>query len=239
MDSGPAPTTSEDLVLRHSPAVPDSDSPMHNIVGSVSTDAGLEHTTVPSGSEIIPALESSALVVSSDEPAVITDASSDPTSHSYCTHLKHNIRKSKVRTDGTVTYSVVRSSSTEPTSHIIVMQHHLWHQAMIDEYQALMQNKTWHLVPPWAGLNVIDCKWVFKLKHKSDGTIDCYKARLIAKGFKQQYGVDYDATFSSVVKPTIIRLLLSFVVTKGWNICQIDIQNAFLHGFLDEDVYMR
>jgi hypothetical protein len=62
-----------------------------------------------------------------------------------------------------------------------------------------MQNKTWHLVPHRAGLNVIDCKWVFKLKHNSDDTIDRYKARLVTKGFKQQYGIDYDATFSHVV----------------------------------------
>jgi hypothetical protein len=119
------------------------------------------------------------------------------------------------------------------------MQHPKWHQAMVDEYQALLHNKTWHLVPPGAGLNVIDCKWVFKLKHKSDGTIDHYKACLVAKGFKQQYGVDYDATFSPVVKPTTIHLMLSLAITKGWSLHQINIQNAFLHEFLDEDVYMR
>jgi len=119
------------------------------------------------------------------------------------------------------------------------MEHPLWRQAMDDEFQALLTNKTWHLVPPRAGLNVIDCKWVFKLKQKPDGSIDHYKARLVAKGFKQQYGVDYDDTFSPVVKPTTIRLLLSLAVSRGWPIRQIDIQNAFLHGLLHEDVYMK
>jgi hypothetical protein len=108
-----------------------------------------------------------------------------------------------------------------------------------DEYCALIKNATWYLVPPRPGLNVVDCKWVFKIKQKPNGPIDRYKARLVARRFKQQYGVDYDDTFSLVVKPTTIPLLLSLVVSCGWVIQQIDIQNAFLHGFLDEDVYTK
>jgi hypothetical protein len=110
---------------------------------------------------------------------------------------------------------------------------------MDDEFCALLKNNTWHLIPPRAGHNIIKCKWVFKVKQKSDGSLDRYKACLDAKGFKQQYGVNYDATFSPVVKPTTIRLLLSLVVSRGWVIRQIDIQNAFLHSFLDEEVYMK
>ncbi|XP_022931693.1 uncharacterized protein LOC111437852 [Cucurbita moschata] len=74
---------------------------------------------------------------------------------------------------------------------------------------------------------------------KLDDSIDCYKARLVAKGFKQQYDFDYDDTFSPVVKPTTIRLLLSLAISRGWAIRQIGIQNAFLHGFPNEDVYMK
>ena len=110
---------------------------------------------------------------------------------------------------------------------------------MNDEFQALLKNKTWHLVPPRVGLNVIDCKWVFKLNQKPDGSIYRYKARLVAKGFKQQYEVDYDDTFSPIVKLTTIRLLLSLAVSYGWAIRQVDIQNVFLHGLLNEDVYMK
>jgi hypothetical protein len=105
--------------------------------------------------------------------------------------------------------------SNEPTSHITALSDPLWRQAMQEEFQALIQNNTWHLVPPVDGLNVIDCKWVFKLKHHSDGSIERHKARLVAKGFKQQYGVDYADTFSPVVKPTTIRLLLSLAVSRG------------------------
>jgi hypothetical protein len=107
------------------------------------------------------------------------------------------------------------------------------------EFQALLKNDTWTLVPPRPGINVIDSKWVFKTKRRSDGSIEQYKARLVAKGFKQRYGLDYDDTFSPVVKPATIRLLLSLAVTNGWHLRQLDVQNAFLHGVLEEEVYMR
>ena len=80
---------------------------------------------------------------------------------------------------------------------------------------------------------------MFKLKRKTDGTIDRHKPRLVAKGFKQRYGTDYGDTLSLVVKPTTIRFILSLAVSCGWNLKQIDVQNAFLHGVVNEDVYMR
>jgi hypothetical protein len=110
---------------------------------------------------------------------------------------------------------------------------------MDDEFSALQKNRTWHLVPAKSGANVIDCKWVYKIKRKSDGTIDRYKARLVAKGFKQRYGIDYEDTFSPVVKAATIHLILSLAVSNGWSLRQLDVQNTFLHGVLEEEVYMR
>jgi hypothetical protein len=162
-----------------------------------------------------------------------------PPTHGYRTRLSHNLRQPKIRTDGTITYTDVKSSNAEPTSHVTALAHPLWRSAMHEEFQALVKNKTWHLIPPRPGLNIIDYKWIFKLKHKADGSIDRYKARLVAKGFKQQYGIDYDDTFSPVVKPTTIRVLLSIAVSRGWSLRQIDIQNTFLHGHLQGDVYMK
>jgi histone deacetylase 1/2 len=114
-----------------------------------------------------------------------------------------------------------------------------WKNAMDEEYHALMKNQTWHLVPPRHGTNIIDCRWIYKVKHKADGSVDRYKARLVAKGFKQRYGLDYEETFSPVVKTDTVRLVLAISVSRGWSLRQLDIKNAFLHGVLEEEVYMR
>jgi hypothetical protein len=98
---------------------------------------------------------------------------------------------------------------------------------MESEYSALICNKTWHLVPPDSRHNLIDCKWVYKIKHKADGSIDRYKARLVVKGFKQRHDIDYKDTFNPVVKATTIRLILFVTVSQGWCLHQLDVQNVF------------
>lgn len=115
-----------------------------------------------------------------------------------------------------------------------------WKHAMDVKYLALQNNKTRHLVPPHKGRNnIIDCKWVYKIKRKQDWSLDRYKARLVTKGFKQRYGIDYEDTFSPVVKAVTIRIVLSTAVSRGWCLRQLDVQNTFLHGFLEEEVYMK
>ena len=134
------------------------------------------------------------------------------------TRLQHGIQKPKVYTDGTIRWGLSSSSSpSEPTSVTEALRDKRWVSAMNSEHQALLKNKTWHLVPPPKGKNIIDCKWVYKIKRKADGTIR-YKAQLVAKGFKQRYGIDYEDTFSPVVKASIIRLVLSIAVSRGWSL---------------------
>ena len=110
---------------------------------------------------------------------------------------------------------------------------------MEDEFDALICNQTWLLVPRPPGTNIVGSKWIFKTKFRPDGSVDKHKARLVARGFTQQHGIDYHDTFSPVVKPVTVRLVLSLAVSRGWSLRQIDVNNAFLHGFLEEDVYMQ
>ncbi|GJR18869.1 ribonuclease H-like domain-containing protein [Tanacetum coccineum] len=113
-----------------------------------------------------------------------------------------------------------------------------WVQAMNEEMHALYENNTWDLVELPRNRKAIGSKWVYKTKLKSSGEIDRYKARLVAKGFNQKEGIDYEETFSPVVKMGIVRCLISLAVQNGWCLFQLDVNNAFLYGNLDEDVYM-
>lgn len=109
---------------------------------------------------------------------------------------------------------------------------------MSAEFNALVHNGTWELVPSTAAQNIVGCKWIFRIKRLPDGSVDTYKARLVAKGFHQRPDVDYHDTFSHVIKPATVRLMLSSVVSHGWSLRQLDVNNAFLQGTLSEDVFM-
>jgi len=165
--------------------------------------------------------------------------------HSMRTRSMNNIVQPRQLTDGRVRYpapqalvTVASPASCEPTCYSNAAPIPEWRNAMQTEFNALLQNQTWSLVPPHPSHNIVGCKWVFKLKRKADGSIERHKARLVAKGFHQQAGVDYGETYSPVVKPTTVRTVLSLAYSAGWPMKQIDIQNAFLHGFLSEDVFM-
>ena len=134
------------------------------------------------------------------------------------------------------------SASTSPISPIpanyrAALKDPNWHQAMIEEYNALKNNNTWCLVPCPAGANVTAGKWIFRHKHNSDGSLARYKARWVVRGFNQQFGIDYSDTFSPVIKPATVRVVLSIAVSSSWPIHQLDVKNAFLHGNLSETVY--
>ena len=139
----------------------------------------------------------------------------------------------------TCLHTVIQNLDVEPTCYTEASKFPHWQTAMLDEFNALLKQRTWSLVPASKATNLVGCKWVFKVKKKADGTIERYKARLVAKGYNQKYGIDYDETFSLVIKPPTIRLVLSLAINRGWSIHQLDVKNAFLHGVLTEVVYMK
>ncbi|KAM0006936.1 putative RNA-directed DNA polymerase [Helianthus debilis subsp. tardiflorus] len=109
---------------------------------------------------------------------------------------------------------------------------------MNEEFSALHKNNTWSIVDLPKGRKPIGCKWIFRVKYKSNGEVERYKARLVAKGFNQREGIDFDETFSPVVKMVPIRCIVSLSVQNDWPLYQLDANNAFLYGNLKEEVYM-
>ncbi len=97
---------------------------------------------------------------------------------------------------------------------------------------------TWDLIDLPRGKSVIGCKWVYKIKTKSDGTIEWYKTCLVAMGYAQEYGIDYEETFALVTRITSVHSLIAIVAVYQWPLFQMDVKNAFLNSDLIEEVYM-
>jgi len=150
--------------------------------------------------------------------------------HPMTTRAKSGISKPKVWT--------VTTTDTVPRTPQVAIDDPEWKHAMELEYNALIKNNTWTLVDPPLGVHIISCKWIFKNKYNSDGSLQRRKARLLARGFNQIEGIDYFDTFSPVVKLVTIRVVLSLAISHAWPIHQLDVNNAFLNGELNEIVYM-
>lgn len=120
----------------------------------------------------------------------------------------------------------------------VALQHKNWKDAMQLEFDALVANGTWQLVPYRSNMTVVDNKWAFRVKCNVDRSLQRYKARLVAKSFQQTTRLNYFETFSPVVKACTIRIIFSLSVFFYWPIHQVDINNSFLNGDLLETIYM-
>ena len=130
------------------------------------------------------------------------------------------------------------STIPEPKSYAEAVVHLEWQEAMRSELHALQANGTWSLTSLPSGKTPIGCRWVYKIKHHSNGSVERYKARLVAQGFTQMEGVDYHDTFSPTAKIIYVCCLLALTAAHGWSLHQMDVHNAFLHGDLAEEIYM-
>ncbi|XP_071704925.1 uncharacterized mitochondrial protein AtMg00820-like [Rutidosis leptorrhynchoides] len=133
----------------------------------------------------------------------------------------------------------VSSISPLPQTYSLAIRDPNWKSAMCDEYNALIKNHTWTLIPRPVDANIVRSMWLFQHKHNADGTLSLCKARLVANGHSQQIGVYCDETFSLVVKPATICTVLSLALSQNWLVHQLDIKIAFLHGDLIETIYMH
>ncbi len=136
-------------------------------------------------------------------------------------------------------YMVRVIQEVEPTCFEQAIGNPKWDNAMDEEMVALDANATWELVVLPKDKKVIGCKWVYKVKHNANGSVSRYKARLVAKGYAQTYGIDYEETYSPVAKMTTVRIIIAMATVKGWSLHQMDVKNVFLHGDLQEEVYME
>jgi hypothetical protein len=137
------------------------------------------------------------------------------------------------------TFITAISSVHEPKNFHEAQSQSVWQKAMAEELTALEENKTWSIVPIPLGKHAVGSCWIFKTKFNSDGSINRHKARLVAQGFTQKFGIDYKETFAPVAKMTTVRVLFSIAINNGWALSQIDVKNTFLHGDLKEKVFMK
>ncbi|GJY23698.1 ribonuclease H-like domain-containing protein [Tanacetum coccineum] len=170
-------------------------------------------------------------------PVTNTGHSIIPSHHRHF-HL-HNVldyltRRILLRCDSSGDLYPVTQPPTPPIAFLSTSTS-MWHQHL----RHPVKNGTWLLIPRPAGVNMVRSIWLFKHKFHADRTLSRYKARLVANGSSQQLGVDFDETFSPVVKPATICTVLSLAVSRKWLIHQLDVKNAFLNGDLSETVYMH
>jgi len=170
-------------------------------------------------------------------PGWFRDTIQDASGH---TAPRGNFRESK-RPQRYSGYTALMShiSDSESSSFEEAVGSQVWKDAMMEEYQSIIKNDVWDIVPRPEKKSVVTSKWIFKIKHAIDGSIDKFKARFVARGFSQKEGIDYTETFAPIARYSTIRSIISLASTMGWKLHQMDVKTAFLNGVVEEEVYME
>eukprot|EP00253_Pinus_taeda_P014831 PITA_14831 len=128
---------------------------------------------------------------------------------------------------------------SRPSSYEEVASQQVGKEAMMEEYSSIIKNDVWEVVPRLEGKSVVTSRWLYKIKHATDGSIEKFKARFVVRGFSQVEGDDYEETFAPVARYTSIRSIIWIAAEMGWKIHQMDVKTAFLDGFIQEEVYIE
>jgi hypothetical protein len=127
----------------------------------------------------------------------------------------------------------------EPSSYEEAAENQVWKDAMVEDYQSIMQNDVWDVVSRLKEKSVVSSKWIYKMKHVAGGSIEKYKARFVARGFSQKEGIDYEETFSPVTRYTSIKTILSLATMMKFKMHQMDVKTTFLNGEIKEEIYVQ
>ncbi|KFK30733.1 hypothetical protein AALP_AA6G020200 [Arabis alpina] len=236
------PTSAGNVLVAPDSVIPPDTTPLPlvqiDVVSEVSEDedvgctAGLDSAPIGNNTPL-----SSADLTSTPSPARRRPTVSNPTRvthHPMLTRAKAGIVKPNPR------YALLtqKVSYPEPKTVSSALKHSGWTAAMQDEIGNCAEAETWSLVPYTPDMHVLGSKWVFRTKLTADGELDKLRARIVAKGFNQEEGIDYLETYSPVVRTATVRTVLHTATVMNWEIKQMDVKNAFLHGELSETVYM-
>lgn len=219
---------------------------------SQSTNNSVDHATADNYDDFVDAegsaMPANSTVISISDDDTLANASPDPIAaapaepeNRYNGLPYRQAAKKCIDSLKNISFAVVSAEVGDPTSVQAAMSRsdaNMWRDAMDDEHKSLIENETWQLVNLPPNRRPIDCKWVFKTKRDTNGNVSRYKARLVIKGCAQRKGIDYEETYAPVVRYTSIRYLMSIAAKFDLQIDQMDAVTAFLHGKLDEDIFM-
>ncbi|CAL1371911.1 unnamed protein product [Linum trigynum] len=226
-----------DVVGDHSPG-PHLSEDTSSIEESSSHTFG--STSSPSSTASSTASLSSTASSSSTSSSSSDDDDDEPEAPAGALELRRSTRSTKgqppVSYDDFVGYAT--NSIPIPSNYRQACGIPKWDATMTDEVTALEANQTWDVVDRTPDMSVVGSKWVYNIKMNPDGSLECFKARVVAQGFSQEYGIDYDETFALVAKMKTVRCVLAVAAMRDWPLVHLDVKNAFLHGDLKETIYM-